>query len=166
MKINNNTKYADFVGVEKYIKPAEKEKLKAAAESYFVSMADLTFGQYWEACNGHPETIIGDYAEPTVLQVFWLQRLREFTDELARMLQNMQPPHTAIEMQAAAAMQKCTFAESILIFLRTYFSLQSFHDAEKITIGELLIAKKDAYNTAIYQRKISALQLAEYKRKK
>lgn len=166
MIISKETKYSDFAPLEKYLKPAEKEKIKAAAEACFKSMADLTFGEYWSACNGHPEAIIGDYREPSVLQVYWLQRLREFTNELARLLKNLQPPRTATEMQAADALRPCTFAESVLIFLRSYFALPSFRDAEKITIGELLIAKKDAYNTAMYQRKLAAIQAAEMKRKK
>lgn len=166
MIINSETKYADFVGVEKYITPAEKENIKAAAEAHFVRMEDLTFGQYWNACNGHQEAIIGDYTAPTIFQVYWLQRLREFTDELARLLKNLTPPRTAAEMQAGESLQKCTFSESVLIFLRSYFGLSSFKEAESLTIGELLIAKKDAYNTAIYQRKLAAINADEIKRKK
>lgn len=168
MKISSSTKYEEFARVEKYVRPSDKEAIKAAAERKYGAMADLAFGMYWSICNGDEKavkSVLGEMKSPSVLQVYWLQRVREYTNEFTDTLKALQVPQTAHEMQASEGMKKSTFAESILVFVRAYFGLQSFRDAEQITLGEIIIAKKDAYNTAMFQRRLSKIQLNEIKRK-
>ena len=45
-----------------------------------------------------------------------------------------------------------TFSESLLIFAQNFFGLKSFKEAEKITLGEIIIAKKADYNKSVFQR--------------
>lgn len=39
-----------------------------------------------------------------------------------------------------------TMAEGLLVFARRYFGCRSFSEAERLTLGEWLMAKKDDYN--------------------
>lgn len=52
----------------------------------------------------------------------------------------------------------------MLIFTRKYFGLQNFGDAEKITLLEYYLAKKDTYSDAIFQRSLQKIQLNKMKK--
>ena len=57
---------------------------------------------------------------------------------------------------AASVCYPVEFGESLLLFSREYFQLHSFKEASNINLADLLIAKKDAYNKAAFERAYTA----------
>lgn len=186
MKITEQTKYLQFVGVEKYLQGDAEKAINKAAQAAFCKYEDLTFGQFLRACDGDFSTVLnrpekrGFFARlfrraarledwtinPSVLQVYWAKGFAEWAKGFAGSLQKMQVPQTAEEVQAQSVVPKTEFAEGMLIFIRGYFGLKSFAEAEKITMGEILIAKHDTYCGALYSRKLRDIQLKKAKAKK
>lgn len=166
MKITKKTRYAEIEDRVKYFDDESIKYLKSAAEAEYVRMYDLTFAQFLMACEGYTADIIGDATDKTVLQAFWLMRFEDFKKEFEKTLKNTNVPPKKEEELAAKDLPPQTFAESILIFTRHYFGLHSFREAEQITIGEIIIARKDAYNTAMYNRRLQAIQMNNLKQGK
>lgn len=166
MKVNETTRYADFAGVEKYLKPKAVEELKKAAERAYGQMYELTFARFLDCTNGDFGGVLGNLDDPTVLQIYWCKRFNDFAKEFAETLKNMQVPLTADEQQAGAGLPKQTFAEGMLVFIRGYFNLPSFKAAEQITMGEIVIAKRDTYINSLYTRKLHNIQLKKAKQRK
>lgn len=165
MRITDKTQYQTLAPVEKYLTPKAVQELKQAAEKRFGSMYDLTFAQFHTCANGNASEILGDVQQPTVLQVYWKKRFDEFVEEFAQQLKKLTLPQTPEEMQAAQGLLKMDWAEGLLVFLQSYFKTSSFKEAEKITIGEILIAKRAQYNQDLFRRKLAAIQTAKLKKK-
>jgi hypothetical protein len=55
--------------------------------------------------------------------------------------------------------------EGMLVFVRAYFGLKSFGEAENVTIGDYLLAKKDEYNSTIFQRNMAKIQTQKIHKK-
>lgn len=165
MQITEATKYAEFEPVEKYVKPKAVQRIFESAEEKFGKMYDLEFGTFWQCSNGSFAEALGDMSEPTVLQVYWKKRFEKFVEEFAGALKAMTLTQTAEEIQAAEGLLKISWDEAILVFVRDYFGLHSFKDAERITMGEILIAKRAVYNREKFQRKLAKIQTAKLHKK-
>lgn len=166
MLITPTTKYAEFVGIEKYLKDDAIAELKKASERAYVQMYELTLADFLECCNGTFNGVLGDLKQPTVLQVYWCKRFKDFAEEFANALKGLQLPRTPEEILAGEGLPKQTFSESMLTFGRNYFGLPNFKEAEKLTLGDLLIAKRDTYIGGLYQRKLHKIQMQKYKGQK
>ena len=165
MRITDKTQYQTLAPVEKYLTKNAVQELKQAAEKRFGSMYELTFAQFYECTNGNTSEILGDVQQPTVLQVYWKKRFDEFVEEFAKQLKKQTLSQTTDEVQAAQGLLKVDWAEGLLVFLQSYFKTSSFKEAEKITIGEILIAKRAQYNQDLFKRKLAAIQTAKLKKK-
>lgn len=164
MRINSKTKYWRLQPVEKFLTPESVQELKSAAEKEFGSMYDLTFADFWNCCNDD-FSILGDMSNPTVLQVYWAKRFVDFLDEFGKTMKKLEMQPTEDERAAANGLIKLTWGECVLVFLRDYFGLKSFKEAEKITIGELIIAKRAQYNQDKFRRNFARIQSAKIQRK-
>lgn len=165
MRITDETKYAEFETAEKYVKPEAVQKIFESAEEKFGKMYDLEFGTFWQCSNDNFAEVLGNMSEPTVLQVYWKKRFEKFVEEFAGALKAMTLTQTAEEIQAAEGLLKVSWDEAILVFVRDYFGLHSFKDAERITMGEILIAKRAVYNREKFQRKLAKIQTAKLHKK-
>lgn len=165
MRVTDGTKYKEFEGVEKYLTEKSIRELYDKAEEKFGRMYDLEFRQFWQCGNGDFAEVLEDMSEPTVLQVYWVKRYEKFVEEFATTLKRMTLPQTPEEIQAADGLLKVSWDEAILVFVREYFGLHSFKEAERITMGEILIAKRAAYNRDKFQRKLAKIQTAKLNKK-
>lgn len=165
MLITETTKYSEFQPLEKYLKADGFAQIKRAAEEQYGNMYDLTFAEFHACANGDFGGILGDLSNPTVLQVYWIKRLEEFTEEFANTLKRLEIKQTADEQRAAQGLLKTDWAEGILIFLQSFFSLKSFKEAEKITMGEIIIAKRSQYNGEVFRRNMTKIQMQKARRK-
>lgn len=165
MKITAETLYTEIKPFEKYMSKQTVENLKRKAETKYGEMYDLEFGTFYACANGD-FSHLGDVENPTALQYYWCLRFRDFMDEFANALLKLQPKQTQEEKEASSVLLKTDWGENILVFLQQWFGLKSYKEAERITIGEILIAKRAAYNLAVYQRKLAAIQRQKYDKKK
>lgn len=166
MRVSETTKYSEYAGVEKYLKDEDVKELTKAAQRQFVAYEGLTFAQFSACCNGNFEDVLGNCDDPTVYQIYWCKGFGAFAKTFADTLKNLQVPQTPEEQQAANGLPAMTFNEGMLVFVRSYFGLQSFAQAEQVTLGEILIAKHDSYYGAMYQRKLHQIQIKKAKAKK
>lgn len=166
MTITNKTKHAEFQPVEKYLEESAVADLKKASEREYTNMYDLTFGQFLRVSDGYFSDVLGDMSEPTVLQIYWIKRFEDFQREFGDAIKGTQVQPTKEQAEAMEGLPKQTFAESMITFARSYFGLHSFSEAENLTIGELIIARRDAYISAIYERRLQAIQLKNIRTKK
>lgn len=164
MRVTERTQYATVREYEKYFAPEFVKALQDAAEQQFGSMYDLTFAEFYALANGDFSRL-GDMSNPTVLQVYWTKRFAAFVDEFANTMKKLQIKPTADEEQAGAALLPVSWAEGLLVFLQKYFGLQSYKQAEQITLGELLIAKRAQYNEDLFKRRLQSLQLKRMQKK-
>lgn len=160
--ITERTRYADIEASEKYYSEAAKAQLTEAAEKRYGTMLGMSFSTFWACCNGDTSHL-GDMTHPTVLQVYWLRRFKTFVDEYTQQLNRLQPPELPEATQAAQGTLQVTFGEATLVFLQQHFGLHSYKEAEQITLGELLIAKRTAYNAEIFRRNMAAIQRRKLK---
>lgn len=165
MLITEATKYKDFRDVEKYVGEKSVQALYAEAEKRFGGMYDLEFGAFWECSNGNFEGVLGDIKEPTVLQAYWMKRFEKFVEEFAGQLKGLTIAQSADEQRASVGLLDLGWAEATLIFLQNYFGLHNFKEAERITIGEILIAKRAAYNRDKFQRNLAAINNQKMRKK-
>lgn len=163
MRITEKTKYTTFAPVEKYIQTDAIKEIKTAAERALGGMYDLTFATFCDCLSGD-FSHLGNMDDPTVLQVYWCKRFEEFATEFSEALKKLAIPQTADERQASEGLLQVTFAEATLCFLHQWFGLHSYREAEQITLGEILIAKRAAYNDALYRRKLANIQLKKVKK--
>lgn len=166
MRIINRTKYRTLQPVERFLTEQSIRNIQEAAEKEFGSMYELTFAKFYACANGDFSSVLGNMADPTLLQVYWIKRFEKFVEEFAEQMKKLTLPPTPEEMQAEQGLLKTSWDESILVFAQSYFGLRSFKEvSETITIGEILIAKRAAYNREAYQRRLNAIQTAKLKRK-
>ena len=165
MLITAQTKYTEVADAEKYFTPQSVEELKRAAGDAYKSMYDLTFAEFHACANGDFSEVLGDMTDPTVLQVYWCKRFADFVKEFADALQKMQLPQTPDEKRAAKGLLKTDWAESMIVFLQDFFGLRSFKEAETITVGEILIAKRARFNEETYRRNLARIQTQKITKK-
>ena len=165
MLITSKTKYSEIADAEKYITPQSAEELKRAAEDYFIGMYDLTFADFHACSNGDFSGVLGDMTDPTVLQVFWCKRFADFVQEFSEALKQTETLPTAEEKRAEKGLLKTDWAEGLLVFLQDYFGLRSFKEAERITTGEILIAKRARYNEGTFRRNLAKIYMQKIPKK-
>lgn len=150
--------------MEKCLTPESVQELTRAAEKKFGGMYDLTFAEFWNCCDGDFSRL-GDMERPTVLQVYWLRRFEEFTKEFAKIMRKLTLPATPDEKAASEGLLQLTWGESMLVFLQGYFGTKSFKEAEQITVGELIMAKRAQYNKDKFARRLAQIQQAKFSKK-
>lgn len=165
MLITAKTKYSEIKYAENYLTPQSVEELKKAAEETYGSMYDLTFATFHACADGDFSDVFKDTTDPTVLQVYWCKRFADFVQEFAEALKQMQVPQKEDEKKAARGLLKTDWAEGMLIFLQDFFGLRSFKEAETITLGEILIAKRARFNEDTYRRNLSKIQMQKISQK-
>lgn len=158
MQIKEFEKYAEFADKEKYLTEKSVKKLKEAAEEKFGKVYALEFDTFRECYDGNFDTVLGNMQDPTVLQVYWQKRFADVVQEFVKAVKNMTLPQTADELTASKGLLSMSWDESILVFCQQFFALHSYKDAGKLTLGEILIAKKAAYNREKFQRQMTELQ--------
>lgn len=164
MRITERTKYAKIAHIEKYFTAQTIDGLKSAAEAKYGAMYDLPFGTFW-ACQNGDFSHLGDLSNPTVLQIYWCKRFADFATDYAKQLQACTLPPTADETAANNGLLPVSFGEAMLVFMQSFFGLRSFKEAEQITTGELLIAKRAQFNRDKFQRNFAAIQRKKIKTK-
>lgn len=157
MIVTAKTKYRDFEELEKVATAESLQALKQASEQYFKPCNALTIDEFFGIIGGD-YSLLGDLAEPSVYQVFWLKRFQEFAEQFTKECERLHLEPTAEMKQAQQGAIDMQPMESMLVFLQDYFALPSFFDAGKRTIGEYLLARKVRYNEQLAQRNYETMQ--------
>lgn len=160
MKVTNDTLWLAFAPCVEYLKQGELDKITKAAPNAVIGNGGyyvLTIAQLAAIINHNDVSVIVDKDEDdyTVYEYYTIQGLRNWFELFVKQVEKLTIPTTAQEREASQACHEVTFIESLLLFAREYFSLHSFREAEEMTLADVLLAKKDAYNKAAFQKAYS-----------
>ena len=163
MKIDDKTLWTFFEPLYKRLSDEERKRVAAEAAAAFFGKGgyyDMTLGDFVTLIGGNAQGVFPNYGKQLCTVFEWLSAdgLKDFAKQYAETLEKFVPPTDADEQNAQNVCYKMTTAEGLLIFARDYFGLKSFAQAAEITLGDLLIAKKDAYNKIVYQRRLAAIK--------
>jgi len=164
MKVTNNTQWSEIENEWNILTDESQSQLiQHALEIHGIEdFALMSVGQLIRITNGDVSFLdIKD--DGTIFQVLFARELKNYIDRFIKTYSSFSMPQTIDEKSASSKCQDCTFGESLLIFVRDYFGLQSFESAEQIKLAEVLIAKKDAYNNDVFKKEITKIQLSKYK---
>lgn len=162
MQVTSETKFAAFQPFVKYLKKGELDKIRKQApfavigrDGYLsLTIADFNaiamHGDLSRFTNGKTDFDI------TVYDYYTIEGLHDFFEGFAKDLEKFAMKPDAKEQKAQNACYKVGVVESMLIFVRDYFGLRSFAEAERVTLADLLIARKDAYNKAAFEKAYQA----------
>lgn len=67
-------------------------------------------------------------------------------------MQDFALKETAESRQAARGLPQFNETEGLLVFVREYFGLHNFTEAEEVTLADVFLAKKDAFIKASFER--------------
>ena len=154
MKITDKTLYADLLCIEKYIPDAEREKLIQASQQRYKEYYNLTISEFFALLDKDYTLIdyFGNSEQLTALQYFFMQGFTAFVAELQTIFEKLTLKPSFDEQRNMQGVLPMTFSESIIVFVQDFFGLKSYSDAEKITLADVVLAKKVHYNRSIYQR--------------
>lgn len=159
IKVDKNTKYADFQFYDDYILNSSREELTAASIEEMGDYYDIKIGDFIQLMHLTEADI--EQRFDTVFAVYWLRGFKDFLEDFVKTVNNLTVKQTAKEAAASDVCYDVDFDEGMLVFTRSYFGLHSFKEAEEITIGEFIMAKKDAYNSTMFERKLSDITMSK-----
>lgn len=165
MELTKETPYTELQPHEQYLTDESRQAIHDKAVAVYGNYEDITLEQLSRYMNGDFGKLV-DEKNPTVLQVYWLNGLKDFIQKLPDVLKAFSVPETPEEAQAGAGLPSVTFMEGMLVFARSYFGHTSFEAASRTTIGDIIIAKKDRYRQDMMQMRLAAIQRRKMNAKK
>lgn len=169
VKLSSRTKYSE--ALEALLPEAQLEELKNTAVKYFIGyrpyeMPLRIFLDILED-NFKNEKLVKDCADGlTLFAKLYLDKIGDFVKEFCEKYEALTNKLTAEERKAGEACIETSFRENIIVFTRSYFGLPSFVKAYEITLGEILIAKKDKYNEVAFRQAYNKIELEKLKSKR
>lgn len=169
IKISNKTLYSE--AIEELLPNAEVEKLKNEAVKYFIGYRpyEMPLRIFLDILEGNfrNEKLEKECAEGlTLFAKIYAEKIGEFAKEFCEKYEALTNKPTAEERKAGEACLETSFRENIIVFTRSYFGLPSFVKAYEITLGEILIAKKDKYNEVAFRQAYNRIELEKIKSKR
>lgn len=157
MTIDFSKPYSKYVDILPFVTDASRKELMEQAAK-IRDPYTLTLAEFFACADGDFECVIKDVANLSTGEALWLDVFKAFMTDFGKILEKLVIPQTPEQKQASANCLPVEWQEGMLVFVRSYFGLKSFTEAENITIGDYLLAKKDEYNTAIFQRNMAKIQ--------
>lgn len=164
MNITKSTLWADFAPF------ATPERMAQLREK----ITDCAVFDFWKLT-------IGDFAELITIGfidemkdlrtvedvIMFLNASDKFLEDFANMMKNFEVPMTNEEKEASASLPEFSPIESMLSFCLEKFGQHPTKGGynEEITLQEFRIARKRAYSDALFQRKLSEIQIRKSKHK-
>lgn len=157
MQINRTTLYRDVLPLIPFFEAGEEARLMVTAEHMYARDGwwSIPVGQFVELSNGDYKSLGVDkdnIEDITALQYYAIMSFKGFVDEFIKVVEALDTPRTSKERQAESACRPMSLAEGLLVFVRKYFGLRSFDEAANIPLSDYIIAKKDTYNSAMFER--------------
>lgn len=75
--------------------------------------------------------------------------VREGLEHFAKFMEETTPPVTVEQKKMAKGVLSGNIEESVLMTLKSCFSLHGLEDAQKLTVYEYMVARKEVYNEAV-----------------
>lgn len=75
--------------------------------------------------------------------------VRKGLERFAKFMEETTPPVTVEQKRMAKGVLSGNIEESVLMTLKSCFSLHGLEDAQKLTVYEYMVARKEVYNEAV-----------------
>jgi hypothetical protein len=153
MRLNKKTKWADVLPV--WNVASNKEQVKADAVKLMFGDAGfyaLTINNWIALTEQEDFTLFERFGKESAIGVLCVESFKNFVTDFIATLEKLTPPARAVDVARKNATLPCGVGEGFLIFARDYFCLHSFTEAGEITLADLILAKKDAYNNVMASR--------------
>lgn len=164
MKIDFSKPYSKYVDILPFVTDESRKVLMEQAAK-IRDPYTLTLAEFFACCDSDFGCVVKDTKNITTGEGLWLEIFRDFVEDFGKILERLVIPQTPEQKQASSNCLPVEWQEGMLVFVRSYFGLKSFSEAENVTIGDYLLAKKDEYNTAIFQRNMAKIQTQKIHRK-
>lgn len=164
MTIDFSKPYSKYVDILPFVTDESRKMLMERA-AQIRDPYTLTLAEFFACADGDFGCIIKDVTNPSTGEALWLDVFKVFMTDLGNILKKLVIPQTPEQKQASANCLPVEWQEGMLVFVRAYFGLKSFTEAENVTIGDYLLAKKDEYNTTIFQRNLAKIQTQKLHKK-
>lgn len=131
-----------------------KAQALSAARELYGNYDDLTLLQFLQLTEGD-YTVIGIESKERIMvgQLLWLQGFADFCKTFSALCNRMQVPESPESRAAHNGEMPLSTREGMLIFARSYFGFRTFEEAANtVTVSEYIVARKDTFNTAIYNK--------------
>ena len=159
MKIDRHTLNEELAPLLSIVTEEDMERVRKAAvrDKYGdAGFYGMTVGDFTTVLAGDVRPLLQSGGR-TVFDTCRVEAFREWVDELSDTLKRLTPPPTAESVKLNAGTIPSEFVESVYLFCRSYFSLGSFEQADRLKVSEFVLAKKDDYNHAVVDRNVSAM---------
>lgn len=169
MSIDPKDKFIKYFVLLENMDEESKNRLQEYAESVFGSPWELALKDFFALSEGNLSFIgleESGYMSASVCQYVWMKDFREVVEQVTNILKRLQVPQSPEAQRASKNCLKMGFKEGVLVFVRKYFGLRSFSEAESVTLGDFIVAKKDEYNGAIFQHSMNEIQKQKLKMRK
>lgn len=161
MQITRETIYTDeFAALAPYLTAQTRSELVRAAQDIYGDFWGTTLDEFVALSEGQVPNFVNEDV-PTVLQVYWMQGFKDFVQEYVLQLQRLQVPKSAQEQAAESGLIKVPMSEGLIVFTRNYFGLKSFEEAGKKTVLDYLIARRDVFNSAMFNKKLAEMRASK-----
>ena len=164
MQIDGNAKYSEVAVLYEALTDNSKDAILESAMQHIRHYYDLTIGEFDRLTNSDWSWLIPTDKEPTLLQYVWVSNFAAFCEDFAKAVANLSIRPNADQQAAQKYCVKVSVHEGMLFFAREYFGLHSFAEADKVTLGEYLLAKKQTFNRDVYEREYALIQQNKLKR--
>lgn len=164
MIIDFSKPYSKYIDVLPFVTDESRKALMEQAAK-IRDPYTLTLAEFFACCDGDFVCVVKDQNNITTGEGLWLEMFRDFLNDFGKILERLVIPQTPEQKQANANCLPVEWQEGMLVFVRSYFGLKSFGEAENVTIGDYILAKKDEYNSTIFQRNITKIQTQKIHRK-
>lgn len=164
MTIDFSKPYSKYVDILPFVTDESRKELMEQAAK-IRDPYTLTLAEFFSCCEGDFGCVIGDIENLTTGEGLWLDCFSDFLSNFEKILKRLLIPQTPEQKQASANCLPVEWQEGMLVFVRSYFGLKSFIEAEKVTLGDYLLAKKDDYNTRLFQTNLAKIQTQKIRKK-
>ena len=164
MKIDFSKPYSKYVDVLPFVTDDSRKVLMEQAAK-IRDPYTLTLAEFFACCDGDFGCVMKDTKNMTTGEGLWLEYFCNFVTDFGKILERLVIQQTQEQKQASANCLPVEWQEGMLVFVRSYFGLKSFAEAENVTIGDYILAKKDEHNNAIFQRNMAKIQTQKIHRK-
>ena len=168
MKLSPEDKYINHIVLLNNMDDESKSRLQVDAIEHLGDPWQLTLSEFFSLADGdlsHIGLTKETSINASVRQYIWMQEFADVVQSVAATLKRLQIPQSDDAKQASQYCLKTSMKEAAIVFVRKYFGLQSFADAWNITISDFIIAKKDEFNSLMFQHSMNEIQRAKFKKK-
>jgi len=168
MTLSPTSPCVDWVVLLDNMDAESRERLREDAESVYGSPWGLALRDFF-ALAKRDLSFFGltkDTAlKMTVRQYVWLKWFDEVCEQVVNILHRLTAPQSDTARKASEQLLKVGFDESTLVFVRKYFGLKNFTEAESITLADFILARKDHYNDCVFKYYFNDIQRQQFKKR-